>query len=618
MAHFDLSARQLTALDCTTLPESIRSLDLSNNCLASLPDMSPLGSLGEMDLSYNSFTDAESVLPGLRTLPHLFALKIDLPPAQLRLLVAALPNLQFLNGSKTHISDYHDKVNSLLLQTQALRLPKKTLDDRVEARLFELTADLEMKEEAAAADMYQRRALVVTKRAFLTCLKDSVRTLVSEEIQRLYAQIDSLENQLFLELADLAPTRPTSIVNSPRKIEETDSVEMENEPEISEVSPRQVSAQHGDLRLDNVALKARVEGLEADIVSLLSTVKEKNEEEIRLKQEVVELRHKQSLLEEELQGFKELFERDKSQETSDHNTEPRVPSKRSPLYRSISRDRARLSQARSLRHSTLTEGRVLSRKALLSCIAEVYESKARSDQRNWDNRLPRETLAEHLQHYLCTKYGLKTLRDRWEMALFAALGTYSQDDCDVELFAKLLRSQLDEGYRLVHESFKARAVGAIMDTTSRRKRRASDSLTESEAYEVISTLFPAEDRSILLEVLKALGQQLVLRRDMPVTRPGSHKYSAGVVLHVLLKYRLQQHCDRLSGFLAAFQQHDSNGDGRLTQNELRELLRSAGLEEDQVLSLLRAIDPANLQVATLSECAAALNERRGGLQLWDQ
>lgn len=632
MAEMDFSAQNLTSLDSLlpSLSADLHSLDLSSNALAVLPDLSQLHSLQHLDVAGNRFPDAESVLCGLVALPALTSLNVDLEPQELKLLVARLPNLQLINGRKAHVSDFQDKVNSLFSQVKSLRTaPPSARDDRIEARLWELSADLEAKEEYTSADQYQRRSLLITKRAFLACLKDALRPLLAEELQSIITQAESLENDLFLELADLAPTRPVSVtpLSSPRKAEDSDTVAMELEPEIQRISSRRLSAEPVDLRMDNIALRARVEGLEADVLALINSAKAKSAEEEKLVKELEGLKNSQSCMEAELQGYKEIFERDKSQEASDQTEpqpreKPHIRSAQSPLYRSLSQERARASQIRSLRQSTLGESRLLSRKALLSCIAEVYESKVRSDQRNWDSRLPRETLAEHLQHYLSTKYGLKvrftqTIRDRWEVALFAALGMYSQDDCDVELFSKLLRAQLDEGYRSTHEALKIRILATLSDVTSRRRRRRIDnSLSELEAQEVISSIFPTEDRPILLEILKALGQQLVLRRNLPVNRPGAH-YNANTLLHVLLKYRLQHHCEHLSGFLAAFQQVDSDEDGRLTQGELRTLLRGAGLEEDQVLAMLRAIDPANLQVATLSECIAVLREHRGNLQLWD-
>ena len=632
MAELDLSARSLTSLDSLipSLPANLHTLNLSNNLLTALPDLSQLVSLEHLDLTGNPFPDAESVATALLMLPALTSLNVDLELREVKVLTAHLPNLQLINGRRAHVSEFQDKVNSLFAQVKLLRTaPPSARDDRIEARLFELSADLEAKEEAATTNQYQRRSLLITKRAFLACLKDAIKPLLAESLHTVVAQAEALENSLFLELADLAPTRPVSItpLSSPRKVEESDSVKIEIEDELLQNSPRRVTAAPADLHMDNIALRARVEGLEADVMSLLNSAKATAEEEALLMREVEELRKTQSFLEAELQSYREIFEREKSHEASDQNEpqtieKPHIRSAQSPLYRSLSQERARASQARSLRHSTVGEGRTLSRKALLACIAEVYESKARSDQRNWDSRLPRETPAEHLQHYLSTKYGLKvsckqTIRDRWEVGMFAALGVHSQNDCDVELFGKLLRSQLDEGYRSSHETLKIRILSCLNDVTSRRRRRfSSNSLNESEAQDVISSLFPAEDQPILLEILKALGQQLVLRRDMPVTRPGSTHYHASVLLHVLLKYRLQHHCERLSGFLTAFQKLDSDGDGRLTQSELRALLREAGMGEDQVLAMLRAIDPTNLQVATLSECVAVLSEHKGHLQLW--
>jgi len=291
MAEMDFSAQNLTSLDSLlpSLSADLHSLDLSSNALAVLPDLSQLHSLQHLDVAGNRFPDAESVLCGLVALPALTSLNVDLEPQELKLLVARLPNLQLINGRKAHVSDFQDKVNSLFSQVKSLRTaPPSARDDRIEARLWELSADLEAKEEYTSADQYQRRSLLITKRAFLACLKDALRPLLAEELQSLITQAESLENDLFLELADLAPTRPVSVtpLSSPRKAEDSDTVAMELEPEMQRISSRRLSAEPVDLRMDNIALRARVEGLEADVLALINSAKAKSAEEEKLVKEL--------------------------------------------------------------------------------------------------------------------------------------------------------------------------------------------------------------------------------------------------------------------------------------------------------------------------------------------
>ena len=133
-------------------------------------------------------------------------------------------------------------------------------------------------------------------------------------------------------------------------------------------------------------------------------------------------------------------------------------------------------------------------------------------------------------------------------------------------------------------------------------------MTLSEAKTGIEALFPREDWEILQSVLKDYVQHFVLRRgDFPIARLATKDSRLPVTafIHVLLKYRLQQHDDELKGFVFAFQQADRDADGRLTQGEFRTMVGNlrAQLGEEDVLGLLRAVDPDNLQVMTFSQCA---------------
>ena len=63
-------------------------------------------------------------------------------------------------------------------------------------------------------------------------------------------------------------------------------------------------------------------------------------------------------------------------------------------------------------------------------------------------------MEQHLDTYLTTKFGLKSLVVDWIQSIFLAIQNYSSEDHDVALFAKILKNDVDEDFRLVQEEVK--------------------------------------------------------------------------------------------------------------------------------------------------------------------
>ena len=60
-----------------------------------------------------------------------------------------------------------------------------------------------------------------------------------------------------------------------------------------------------------------------------------------------------------------------------------------------------------LQFSQNGEMRIFTKKMLLDIIVEIYESKKQYDMVNIENKMPNETLEQHMYSYLNQKYGLK-------------------------------------------------------------------------------------------------------------------------------------------------------------------------------------------------------------------
>lgn len=99
-------------------------------------------------------------------------------------------------------------------------------------------------------------------------------------------------------------------------------------------------------------------------------------------------------------------------------------------------------------------GKTLTLKQLKDFIAEIYESKLKFDQKAVENKLPRETLEQHMYTFLNQKYGLKSLIIEWATTIINGIRRFSQEDNDVAVFGKILRNECDEEFRFVQEQVK--------------------------------------------------------------------------------------------------------------------------------------------------------------------
>lgn len=81
--------------------------------------------------------------------------------------------------------------------------------------------------------------------------------------------------------------------------------------------------------------------------------------------------------------------------------------------------------------------RVLTVKMMKDIINEIYTSKAEFDKKCLENRLPKETMEQHMYSFLNQKYGLKSLIIEWATSIVNGIKMYSLEDSDICLFGKV-------------------------------------------------------------------------------------------------------------------------------------------------------------------------------------
>ena len=143
-------------------------------------------------------------------------------------------------------------------------------------------------------------------------------------------------------------------------------------------------------------------------------------------------------------------------------------------------------------------------------INEIYNGKANFDKVCYKNQLPRETLANYMIIYLKNKYGLNNLVTEWFLVISNAIETYSKEDCDINLFGKIIRNEQEEGSRLVLIKLKE-SIAELLEyfykmrhefktqeeTNEIMNKKKNDILLEEEWKEIIQYIYNEEDAQII-------------------------------------------------------------------------------------------------------------------------
>ena len=154
--------------------------------------------------------------------------------------------------------------------------------------------------------------------------------------------------------------------------------------------------------------------------------------------------------------------------------------------------------------------KLLSIKMTKDIMNEIYNSKANYDQKCYENKIPRETLEQHMYTYLNQKYGLKNLTIEWASSIINAIKIYSNEDCDINLFGKILRNEQEEDSRLVIENLKTNIIELLeyylrsknpfkskVDIKKMLDKEKEGFLNEEEWKGIINYIYSPEDAKII-------------------------------------------------------------------------------------------------------------------------
>ena len=282
-----------------------------------------------------------------------------------------------------------------------------------------------------------------------------------------------------------------------------------------------------------------------------------------------------------------------------------------------------------------TGSRILTIKMMKDIINEIYTSKVEFDKKCFENKMPRETMEQHMYTYLNQKYGLKNLIIEWATSIINGIKMYSSDDSDICLFGKILRNELEEDSRLVLQRLKTTISDLLsyflkskmpLKSNGEIKEILNSKLTgvllEDEWKGIIYYVYEKEDASnlenrIIEFIRKKNSNSKVENSNKKLTREEminlsrqkeEFKIAYKDFQKILLDYQIKSRDKYLKNFVRIFKKCDNDNNGIINEDEFIQLLSYMSvygeLIEENSVRLLSVVDPYNNKQITFSECVS--------------
>jgi hypothetical protein len=373
----------------------------------------------------------------LTTIPSLIDLKINLSTQnEAFLILNQLPNLQYLNGKstrdETHIVDIEDKeIESISLNNEISNFNEifskisenfKILNKDLNKKFFDQFQDLlkiEIENINTAVDN------TVPNYIYATNVLSSKIKIFKFFSNKLFEYQDIKENnssKLPRELTDNVIRSSEHLINIiyklyPKIDEKTDNLRRQLDEALK-------AAQVVDSEIDGFGDKIMLASKEREFL-----IKQHQEEKSLLLEKIEKLERENKLMTEKLlRNAKEIT-----------NTVDRTGVDKTTTNYNYSIKDETINRTKIVNNTVtgLNGSRVLTCKMLKEIIDEIYSSKVLFDKKCFENKMPRETMEQHMYTYLNHKYGLKNLIIEWATSIINGIKAYSSEDSDVFLFGKV-------------------------------------------------------------------------------------------------------------------------------------------------------------------------------------
>lgn len=632
--------------------KNLKVLRLQNNELTELPpDLSGLSTVQYLDLTQNKFSDLEKVMSGLFSLKNLKHLFIDLSDEDEDEIIITLTSLESFNG--TPLTDVPDELEigvgdeNNILNVKGNSTSAHQLISPNKSRIF-----LDEENEVVKKVFYQIDFAIQEKfysdtqkflnqesnwELFSDSVKVDLKTSLLNDLSstRQQAEIISCKRHLTNDCFDaiISSINDEAFSDILRKVREVYDVLIDESynvlNKVSQDSEDTINKLKNDLHQADSEIGQLLEAAEV-------LEKEASDSEVAKRKLGETLESEKDKLSEELGWMLAEKEKLKNKLHQYQITQQRMSTQanlttRELLVQSLQNERKKKNTV--VTSSPSKVGKHLTLRQIKEIIEDIYNSKTKFDRKCSENKLPRETMEQHLYTYLNQKYGLKNLILDWASSIIAAVKKYSIEDNYVCVFGKILRNEIDEEFRFVQKQL-TETVGELLkvylkgkyplkldaDINAMLQDRMNGQINEEEWVDIIKYMYNKEDSvNVIVNVKEAIrrynqynkssndGSQSARKRGTGSSSQNRIPYNDFV--KVLLDFQLNGHKRFLKKFVKLFRMFDQDKNGILNELECKQLLLAINplRNEEEIDELLTMMDPYNNQQITFSECVTFLS-----------
>ncbi len=673
---------------------NIINLDISDNQITFLPeDLSPLSKLQFLDIQGNPFTDFNKLVDALTTLPSLINLNISLnEQEQVKLIFEKLPNLEILNEKKikeelnqmeqneneNENENEEENNNEMNLDMNRNNIEKNNENENM--NLIDIN-DEEIKnislqdEIPNFNDIYKKISEKFKSIQKNNDFKDEFQALIKNEINKINSNFDNntpnyiyssnvVESQLsiysfftqkFLEFLDTQNEKDISdlIKDIHNNIAKSYTILLKIIYKLYPILNEKIQMLKIQL---NEAIKHN-NNVFLELNENESKIKEdsKNKEKIinsyedkinLLESKIKQLENENNLMSEKLfsaaknmanQSDKNFQINSYQNDYSNNNfIKPGLTNNNNYHYKMNNNYYENMNNSinnnNSLIQTSPVCNRVFTIKMMKEIINDIYNSKAEYDKKSEENKLPKETMEQHMYTYLNQKYGLKSIIIEWASNIINGIKIFSSEDSEICLFGKILRNEIEENARLIFSNIqksileylkyyikKKRHYISAKEVSKILKEKKNGMLSEEEWKEIVNYLYNEEDSKILEERINDIIQKKYFKSkldtDRKLTREEiiqlsklKEEYNIPFkdLVKILHEFQIKQREKQLKNFVNIFKSVDKDNNGVINEEEFVNLLYNMNIFGDnlkqKIVELLTQIDPYNNKQITFSEC----------------
>ena len=449
-----------------------------------------------LDLRNNNFSDFESLSEELSNYNNLTDLKIDLTDQnQVLMILSQIPKLIFLNGKSTkeavtivdldekdiqdislqnEVESFNEIINKLNEKEENLNNNQQN-NNQNDSSVFLFSNEFQNKlyEEAEKIKLslnnnlpnyiyanyvlqsqFELKKMLSNK--FLSFLKEedkNIGNLIFDSVYKTGERFVNLVNTLFPKIEEKTDSLRNQLEEAWKIADEI--TDFEGKYKETKKEKEILSSNFELIKLKLKKLEEENNMLTQKFLQISKDIEKKNSENILIKNET----ESNNFLKSENQNKKSETNLNISNKDLDKESSKILFSKNnnnsnySLTNNSVNNNNLSIYNNRENENKNETSSnkktKVLSLKMTKDIMNEIYNSKVAFDKKCYESGKPRETLEQHMYTYLNQKYGLKNLIIEWASSIINAIKLYSSEDCEINLFGKILRNEQEEDSRLI-------------------------------------------------------------------------------------------------------------------------------------------------------------------------